>query len=66
MSDIDDSIPSDPAMDNLLEPYQLEMNEALNLTQVYANVPCSTNQSTGSTPSGTGTRNRAGRIAYWV
>ncbi len=40
---IDDSIPSDPAMDNLLEPYQLEMNEALNLTQVYANVPCSVN-----------------------
>jgi 5'-nucleotidase/UDP-sugar diphosphatase len=39
---IDDSIPSDPAMDQLLEPYLLRMNEALNLTQTYAVVPCST------------------------
>lgn len=39
---IDDSIPSDPAMDNLLEPYQLKMNAFLNLNQVYAVVPCAT------------------------
>jgi 2',3'-cyclic-nucleotide 2'-phosphodiesterase (5'-nucleotidase family) len=39
---IDDSIPSDPAMDQLLEPYLLRMNEALNLTQIYAVVPCLT------------------------
>ncbi len=31
---IDDSIPSDPAMDNLLELYQLKMNAFLNLTQI--------------------------------
>jgi 5'-nucleotidase / UDP-sugar diphosphatase len=40
---IDDSIPSDPVMDNLLEPYQLKMNAYLNLTQIYAVVPCSLN-----------------------
>lgn len=40
---IDDTIPSDPAMDNMLEPYQLKMNAFLNLNQVYAVVPCSTN-----------------------
>ena len=40
---IDDSIPSDPAMDNMLEPYQLKMNAFLNLNQVYAVVPCSVN-----------------------
>jgi 5'-nucleotidase/UDP-sugar diphosphatase len=39
---IDDSIPSDPAMDNMLEPYQLKMNAFLNLNQVYAVVPCAT------------------------
>jgi 5'-nucleotidase len=39
---IDDSIPSDPAMDNLLEPYQFKMNQFLNLTQIYAVVPCLT------------------------
>jgi 5'-nucleotidase / UDP-sugar diphosphatase len=37
---IDDSIPSDPEMDNMLESYQLRMNEALNLTQTYAVIPC--------------------------
>ncbi len=40
---IDDSIPDDPAMDNLLEPYQLKMNAFLNLNQVYAVVPCLAN-----------------------
>ena len=40
---IDDSIPSDPAMDNMLERYQLKMNEFLNLTQIYAVVPCPVN-----------------------
>jgi 5'-nucleotidase/UDP-sugar diphosphatase len=40
---IDDSIPSDPVMDNLLEPYQLKMNAFLNLNQIYAVVPCLTN-----------------------
>jgi 5'-nucleotidase len=43
---IDDNIPSDPAMDNLLEPYQLRMNRALNLNQVYAVVPCKVNVGT--------------------
>jgi 5'-nucleotidase len=40
---IDDSIPSDPDMDRLLEPYQLEMNRYLDLNQVYAVVPCEPN-----------------------
>jgi 5'-nucleotidase/UDP-sugar diphosphatase len=43
---IDDSIPGDPEMDNMLEPYQFKMNQFLNLNQVYALVPC---------PSGGGT-----------
>lgn len=43
---IDDSIPSDPVMDNLLEPYQLKMNAFLNLNQVYAVVPCPVNSGT--------------------
>jgi 5'-nucleotidase/UDP-sugar diphosphatase len=43
---IDDSIPSDPAMDRMLEPYLLRMNEALNLTQTYAVVPCPTTAGT--------------------
>jgi 5'-nucleotidase / UDP-sugar diphosphatase len=40
---IDDSIPSDPEMDDLTEPYQLQMNRFLNLNQVYAVVPCPVN-----------------------
>lgn len=43
---ITDSIPSDPAMDNMLEPYQLKMNEFLNLNQVYAVIPCPANSGT--------------------
>ncbi|MCA1664586.1 MAG: 5'-nucleotidase C-terminal domain-containing protein [Myxococcales bacterium] len=46
---IDDSIPSDPVMDNMLEPYQLKMNAFLNLNQVYAVVPCPT-ANAGSCP----------------
>jgi len=45
---IDDDIPSDPDMDDLLEPYQFAMNRALNLNQVYAVVPCPANA--GSCP----------------
>ncbi len=43
---IDDSINSDPFLDNELEPYQLKMNQFLNLGQVYAVVPCPNNQAT--------------------
>jgi 5'-nucleotidase len=39
---IDDTIPSDPVMDNMLEPYAFKMNQFLNLSQVYAVIPCST------------------------
>ncbi|HEY2748931.1 MAG TPA: bifunctional UDP-sugar hydrolase/5'-nucleotidase [Polyangia bacterium] len=56
---IDDSIPSDPAMDNLLEPYQLKMNEFLNLTQIYAVVPCSVNDA-GNCPKTQRTDNNGG------
>jgi 5'-nucleotidase len=37
---IDDSIPQDPELANMLEPYQLKMNQFLNLNQVYAIVAC--------------------------
>ena len=37
---IDDSIPEDGEMSNMLEPYQLRMNTLLNLTHEYALVPC--------------------------
>ena len=37
---IDDSIPEDPDMANMLEPYQLKMNRVLNLIHDYAIVPC--------------------------
>jgi 5'-nucleotidase / UDP-sugar diphosphatase len=37
---VDDSVPSDPVMDNMLEPYLIKMNAFLNLGQVYAIVPC--------------------------
>jgi 5'-nucleotidase len=43
---IDDSIPDDPDMANMLEPYQLAMNTKLNLTQNYAVIPCNVSQST--------------------
>ncbi|MSP61846.1 MAG: bifunctional metallophosphatase/5'-nucleotidase [Myxococcales bacterium] len=43
---IDDSIPPDPAMTKMLEPYQIKMNLALNLTQNYAVVPCALDQAT--------------------
>jgi 5'-nucleotidase len=43
---IDDSIVSDPVMDNMLEPYLLKMNEFLNLGQVYAAVACPVGQAT--------------------
>ncbi len=43
---IDDSIASDPVMDNMLEPYLLKMNEFLNLGQVYADVACPVGQAT--------------------
>ncbi len=43
---IDDSIPEDAGMANMLEPYQIKMNTALNLTQNYAIVPCANTQST--------------------
>src|SRR5262249_26116617 len=42
---IDDHIPSDPAMDDMLEPYLFRMNQFLNLAQVYAVVPCPNNAS---------------------
>lgn len=37
---IDERIPEDPQLAWMLEPYQLKMNRFLNLTQVYALVPC--------------------------
>jgi len=43
---IDDTIASDPVMDNLLEPYQFKMDQFLNLGQVYAVVSCPTGQAT--------------------
>ena len=33
---IDDTIPEDPQLANLLDPYQLEMNQNLDLNQIYA------------------------------
>jgi 5'-nucleotidase len=49
---VDDSIQGDPELENLLEPYQLKMNQYLNLNQVYAVVPCPTGL-TGSCPKTT-------------
>jgi 5'-nucleotidase / UDP-sugar diphosphatase len=43
---IDDSIPMDPELANLIEPYQLKMNQYLNLNQVYAVVGCPANSGT--------------------
>jgi len=43
---IDDRIPDDADMANMLEPYQLAMNTQLNLTQNYAVIPCNVSQST--------------------
>src|SRR5581483_10141488 len=43
---IDDTIPSDPVMDNMLEPYAYKMNQFLNLAQVYSVIPCSTQVAT--------------------
>ena len=43
---IDDSIPQDPVLANMLEPYQFKMNQYLNLNQIYANVACPTNVGT--------------------
>jgi 5'-nucleotidase, C-terminal domain len=40
---IEDTIPADPDLENLLEPYQLQMDIDLNLSQVYAVVPCPPN-----------------------
>jgi 5'-nucleotidase len=37
---IDDSIPMDPKMSDMLEPYQFKMNQFLNLNQIYALVGC--------------------------
>ncbi len=37
---VSNSIPDDPDMLRLLEPYQLKMNQTLNLTQTYAVIPC--------------------------
>ncbi len=37
---IDDQIPQDPELANMLEPYQLKMNAFLNLNQVYSLVGC--------------------------
>jgi 5'-nucleotidase len=45
---IDDSIPSDPQLDNMLEPYALAMNRFLDLSQVYAVVPCAVTAGTCS------------------
>ena len=56
---IDDSIPSDPVMDNMLEPYLFKMNQFLNLTQVYAVVPCLT-QDAGNCPKTTRSDNDGG------
>jgi len=43
---IDDSIPEDADMANMLEPYQLKMNTMLNLTHNYAVIPCPPNVTT--------------------
>jgi 5'-nucleotidase len=43
---IDDSIPADPLMQDMLEPYQFTMNQLLNLNQIYAVVPCPVNAGT--------------------
>lgn len=40
---IDDTIPSDPDLDDLIEPYQFKMNQFLDLTQVFGIVPCPAN-----------------------
>ena len=37
---IQDNIPSDPDMDNMLEPYDVNMHLRLNLGQQYAVIPC--------------------------
>ena len=43
---IDDTIREDADMARILEPYQLQMNTQLNLTQNYAIIPCDNSQST--------------------
>ncbi len=43
---VSDSIPDDPLMLRLLEPYQLKMNTLLNLTQNYAVIPCAATDAT--------------------
>jgi len=43
---ITDSIPMDPDLANMLEPYQYKMNSFLNLNQVYALVGCPSTAST--------------------
>ena len=43
---IDDSIPEDADMANMLEPYQLKLNTDLNLTHNYAVIPCLASSST--------------------
>ena len=37
---VDDSIPDDPEMLDLLDPYATKMNSYLNLSQTYAVIPC--------------------------
>ena len=46
LTPIDDSIPEDPDVARILEPYQLQMNTVLNLTQNYAVIPCDNAQTT--------------------
>lgn len=43
---IDDSIPDDPEMLNLLDPYATKMNAYLNLNQSYAVIPCKATDAT--------------------
>ena len=47
---IDDTIPEDPEMAKMLEPYQLKMNLRLNLTENYAVVPCPNTVASSSCP----------------
>jgi 5'-nucleotidase len=46
---VNEDVPEDPDLVRLLEPYQLQMNRRLNLTQVFALIPCDRNQ-TGNCP----------------
>jgi 5'-nucleotidase len=46
---VNEDVPEDPDLVRLIEPYQLQMNRRLNLTQVFALIPCERTQ-TGNCP----------------